>query len=155
MQRSSLLLALLALGGHAWAADTRDPAMCLADDIYYEAAHEPLAGKVAVGQVVLNRTRDPHYPPSVCSVVYASHVEPSGKRAAAFSWTLGKAWRDPEPRDPVVYAQCYSIALRLLRGNLPALIDDKVEYYHTGNVKPSWRRKHMLVAKIGHHLFYR
>ena len=152
-----LIVSVLLLPGIGWGAVAhgRDPVTCLADTIYYEAATEPFAGKVAVGQVVLNRVRDPAYPSNVCSVVYASHIEPNGKRAAAFSWTLGRAWRAPGPRDPKVYAMCVSIARRMLLGVLPALIGPRVEYYHAFGVKPAWRHRHQLVAKIGRHLFYR
>src|SRR3546814_4564946 len=38
---------------------------CLTAAIYYEAAYEPIAGREAVAQVVLNQVRPPHYPKSV------------------------------------------------------------------------------------------
>src|SRR3546814_9598579 len=43
---------------------------CLTAAIYYEAASEPIAGREAVAQVVLNRVRHPHYPKSVCGVIF-------------------------------------------------------------------------------------
>ena len=42
---------------------------CLARNIFYEAASEPMEGKVAVGMVTLNRTQDSRYPSTVCQVV--------------------------------------------------------------------------------------
>jgi len=42
---------------------------CLARNIFYEAASEPMEGKVAVGMVTLNRAQDPRYPSTVCQVV--------------------------------------------------------------------------------------
>ena len=43
---------------------------CLTQAVYYEAAHEPLQGRRAVAQVVLNRVRHAAYHNSVCGVVY-------------------------------------------------------------------------------------
>ena len=42
---------------------------CMAENIYFEARHEPMAGKVAVGQVVLNRIKDERFPATICEVV--------------------------------------------------------------------------------------
>ena len=42
---------------------------CLATTIYYEAKGEPLAGQLAVADVVLNRTRSGRFAPDVCGVV--------------------------------------------------------------------------------------
>ena len=44
--------------------------MCIAVAIYFEARGEPLAGRFAVAEVVINRMRDPRYPGDACSVVY-------------------------------------------------------------------------------------
>ena len=49
---------------------------CLTQAIYYEAANEPLKGKRAVAQVVLNRLKHPAYPNSVCGVVYEGVNQP-------------------------------------------------------------------------------
>ena len=43
---------------------------CMTQAIYYEAANEPVQGKRAVAQVVINRLKHPAYPNSVCGVVY-------------------------------------------------------------------------------------
>ena len=48
--------------------------MCLALNIYYEARSEPLAGKIAVSEVVLNRVADTRYPNTICEVVYEINV---------------------------------------------------------------------------------
>ena len=43
--------------------------MCMATNIYHEAKHEPLVGRIAVAQVVMNRVEDKRYPDTVCEVV--------------------------------------------------------------------------------------
>lgn len=42
---------------------------CLAEAIYFEARGEPVAGQVAVAQVILNRVESRRYPSSPCSVI--------------------------------------------------------------------------------------
>ena len=44
--------------------------MCMAKNIFFEAATESTAGKLAVAQVVFNRVNSEHFPNSVCEVVY-------------------------------------------------------------------------------------
>ena len=52
------------------ASDSNNEIFCLAQNIYFEAGNQPLAGKIAVTQVVLNRTEHPNYPTTACGVVY-------------------------------------------------------------------------------------
>lgn len=125
------------------------PLACLALNIYYEAATEPLAGKVAVAQVTLNRAeRDPA---KVCAAVYARSVV-DGKKVAAFSWTLGAAWRS-SGWNAETYRNCVWVADSVLKGSLLAPFDSSVRWYHADYVRPSWHKR--FVTKIGHHLFYR
>ncbi|MFA9201497.1 MAG: cell wall hydrolase, partial [Cypionkella sp.] len=49
---------------------------CLTQAVYYEAGFEPMAGRRAVAQVVLNRMRHKAFPKSVCGVVYQGHTRP-------------------------------------------------------------------------------
>lgn len=125
--------------------------VCLARNIYYEAGREPWAGKVAVGEVTLNRA---HWDNRlVCKVVYAWHWRRS-KRVAAFSWTLGKAWRGGG-WDQQLYDRCAWIAIHMMYYGLRSdIIDTKVLHYRADYVHPAWARKLHVVARIGHHIFY-
>ena len=65
---------------------------CLTQAVYYEAATEPRDGQEGVAQVVLNRVRDPYFPPiSVCAVV-RTRVASSRVRLRRFAG-LGYAGR--------------------------------------------------------------
>ena len=44
--------------------------LCMAKNIYYEAAKEPFEGKLAVAQVTMNRANSVQFPKTVCEVVY-------------------------------------------------------------------------------------
>ena len=43
---------------------------CMSKNIYFEAAMESTAGKLAVAQVTMNRVNSSRYPNTVCKVVY-------------------------------------------------------------------------------------
>lgn len=66
--------------------------MCLAKNIYFEAANQTEDGKRAVGLVTLLRVLSGKYPKSACGVVYQGHDTPSPQ----FSWT-----KEPEKYNAV------------------------------------------------------
>jgi spore germination cell wall hydrolase CwlJ-like protein len=67
---------------------------CLTQAVYHEAAYEPLAGRRAVAQVVLNRMRHPAFPNSVCGVVYQGVNKPLPATARSGAGSI----RRPGPR---------------------------------------------------------
>ena len=74
--------------------DHRRALLCLTQAVYYEAGFEPLAGRRAVAQVVLNRMRHPAFPKSVCGVVYQGRRSP----VCQFSFVCdGSLYRAPAP----------------------------------------------------------
>jgi len=134
-------------------ADERTDESCLADNIYFEAAHEPLDGKLAVAQVTLNRAREAGV--SVCSAVYFKAINPrTGKKEAWFSWTLGARWR-PKGMDALLHAWCAELAHEALAGALALPLPDDVKFYHATYIRPPWAHQHEMVTRIGHHIFYR
>ena len=60
---------------------------CMALNIYHEARSDNLAGKFAVGDVVLNRVYDTRYPNTICDVIYQGKHKPS--------------WKDPNVLVPI------------------------------------------------------
>lgn len=126
---------------------------CLADNIYHESGNQSLMGKMAVGQVVLNRMKHGNYPTTACGVVY------QGSRnnmtfACQFSWTCdGKSHTI---RNSLQYQQSKEIAWGLLALNIPSRdITEGATNFHAENVKPDWAAKLTPVAKIDQHIFYR
>ena len=121
---------------------------CLSQAIYYEAANEPLAGKRAVAQVVLNRLRHPAYPNSVCGVVY----EGSNKAVCQFSFTCdGSLLRAPVgPR----WRESQLVAEAALAGQTEPSVGTAT-HYHADYVLPRWAFTLAKIEKIGAHIFYR
>jgi hypothetical protein len=121
---------------------------CLTQAIYYEAANEPVAGKRAVAQVVLNRLKHPAYPNSVCGVVY----EGSNAAVCQFSFTCdGSLLRPPLARQ---WAESRRVAELALAGEVSSEVGSAT-HYHADYVLPRWAFTLGKVRKIGTHIFYR
>ena len=61
------------------ASDANNDIYCMAQNIYFEAGNQPLAGKVAVAHVVLNRTKHMNYPADICGVIYQAKMRQNWK----------------------------------------------------------------------------
>ncbi|WP_343808883.1 cell wall hydrolase [Alteraurantiacibacter aestuarii] len=121
---------------------------CLTQAIYYEAANEPLAGKRAVAQVVLNRVRHQAYPSSVCGVVYEGWSQP----VCQFSFVCdGSLRRAPSGAR---WSQSRNVAREALAGHVEASVGTAT-HYHADYVLPRWAYELDKVKRIGRHLFYR
>ena len=64
------IVMVLILAPMAQASDENGDVFCMAKNIYFEAGNQPLAGKLAVSHVVLNRVMSDAYPDNICGVVY-------------------------------------------------------------------------------------
>jgi hypothetical protein len=135
-----------ALGG-----DTLDQSralLCLTQAVYYEAGFEPLEGRRAVAQVVLNRLRHPAYPKSVCGVVYQRNSTP----VCQFSFVCdGALYRAPAPG---AWAEARAIAAAALSGYVETAVGSAT-HYHADYVAPRWAPMLSKVVKLGAHIFYR
>jgi spore germination cell wall hydrolase CwlJ-like protein len=66
--------------------DAQQQVICLAENIYFESAHEPRDGRIAVALVTLNRVNDARYPNDICGVVLQRNRNTSGRIVCQFSW---------------------------------------------------------------------
>ena len=148
---------------------------CLARNIFYESASEPVEGKVAVGLVTLNRTADPRFPNDVCGVVKQKTVLSKTKTVVKetqglfgpkkvqetktvstpvcqFSWNC-HAVKKPKEDDPR-WIQSQEIARELADGGYEQyrIKYADAKHFHAVYVKPGWKNKR--VAKVGNHIFY-
>lgn len=128
------------------AQDLGKQVLCMAKNLYYEAAMEPWEGKLAVAQVTMNRANSSKFPSTVCEVVY----QKTGS-TYQFSW-VGE--RVSEVRNKYAWEECLIVARKALT---EAKLHDTIYrtqamYYHNTSVNPAWKLKY--VAKIGNHLFY-
>lgn len=122
---------------------------CLTQAVYYEAANEPLQGRRAVAQVVLNRMRHPAYPNSVCGVVYQGIERGWG---CQFSFVCdGALLRTPSAS---LWREAHDIALAALGGFVEQSVGTAT-HYHADYVLPKWAFTLGKITQLGHHIFYR
>ena len=128
--------------------DQRRALLCLTQAVYYEAGYEPMEGRRAVAQVVLNRMRHPAFPKSVCGVVYQHNSSP----VCQFSFVCdGALLRRPE-------AGAWQQAEQIARAALGGYVERSVgaaTHYHADYVAPRWAPLLTKISKLGAHIFYR
>lgn len=126
---------------------------CLAENIYFEARGEPLAGQYAVAEVTLNRVASRHFPNSICEVVHEARWDVRRKRRTAhFSWTDLKRTLMRPRGEP--WRQAMEVATAVYDGTHTPRVPDAL-FYHATSVDPYWAKHKKSVARIGNHVFYR
>ena len=70
MQTARAVMASLALSYEVETGTPQnlDEVYCMAQNVYFEARHESMIGKIAVAHVVMNRIEDKRWPNTVCGV---------------------------------------------------------------------------------------
>lgn len=122
---------------------------CLTQAVYYEAAVEPMQGRRAVAQVVLNRVRHPAYPKSVCGVVYQGSERRTG---CQFSFTCdGSLLRGPSAKP---WREAEAVAQAALAGYVEPTVGTAT-HYHADYVLPRWAFELDKIEQLGRHIFYR
>jgi len=121
---------------------------CLTDAIYYEAANEPEEGQRAVAQVVVNRLRDPHFPKSVCGVVYQGWQRSTG---CQFSFVCDGSIRRRHA-DQALWDRLKPIAEDALNGYVVPEVGSATHYY-AQYVRPNWVGTVAQITQIGAHIF--
>ena len=126
----------------------QDDVTCLAQAVYYEARSESVAGQEAVAQVVMNRTRDPRFPHTVCGVVF----EQTGAFGACqFSFACDGSM--DRLTELAAWDRAQTIALQALHGFVFAPMK-YATHFHANYVVPPWSFRLARVGRIGHHIFY-
>ena len=128
--------------------DHRRALLCLTQAVYYEAGFEPLEGRRAVAQVVLNRMRHPAFPKSVCGVVYQGSSSP----VCQFSFVCdGSLYRAPAPG---AWREAKAVAAAALLGFVETSVGSAT-HYHANYVAPRWAPMLTKITQLGTHIFYR
>ena len=115
---------------------------CLAGAIYFESKGEPLAGQLAVAEVILNRTKSGRFASDVCGVV---------KQRGQFSFVRGGEIPSIDP-DRASYRTALAVARIALAdawdSPAPAAL-----FFHARSA--GMGRGATRIASIGNHIFYR
>ena len=116
--------------------------LCLALAVYHEARNQPLAGQLAVAQVVVNRVRDSRFANTVCGVVYAP-------------WQFSFYWdgKSDKPYEMAAWSTAQLVASAAMAGSGHAELEG-VTHYHADYVSPWWAKRMNVAIEIGDHIFY-
>jgi N-acetylmuramoyl-L-alanine amidase len=116
---------------------------CLAVGIYFESKSEPLAGQLAVGEVIANRAGSHgRFPSSYCGVLF---------QRSQFSFVRGHSLPSV-PRSSRQWQTAVAIA-KIVDQDLKDSAAPQALFFHARRVSPGWKLKR--VASIGNHIFYR
>lgn len=116
---------------------------CLAVGIYFESKSEPLAGQLAVGEVIANRANsNGRFPSSYCGVLF---------QRSQFSFIRGRTLPSV-PRSSRQWQTAVAIA-KIVDQDLKDSAASNALFFHAKRVSPRWKLKR--VASIGNHIFYR
>jgi spore germination cell wall hydrolase CwlJ-like protein len=115
---------------------------CLATGIYFESKGEPLAGQLAVGQVIANRASSKRFADTYCGVI---------RQPGQFSFVRHGSWPHID-RDNRSWQTAVAIA-KIVDENLKESGVEDALYFHARRVSPGWHRTR--VASIGNHVFFR
>ena len=122
---------------------------CLARAVYFEARSESELGQLAVARVILNRTKDPAYPKTICGVVYQGSNQ---RNSCQFSFACDGLPDDV--KQPAAWANSKRIAQKAMDGTKSMQIMSTATNYHADYVRPKWAGNMKRLVKIGRHIFY-
>lgn len=116
---------------------------CLATGIYFESKSEPLAGQLAVGKVIANRTQSGgRFPGTYCGVLF---------QRGQFSFVHGHSLPGVSHVNKQ-WQTAVAVAKIVDQGLKESAVGDAL-FFHARYVAPAWHMKR--VASIGNHVFYR
>jgi cell wall hydrolase len=116
---------------------------CLATGVYFEAKGEPLAGQLAVGQVIANRADSGgRFPSTYCGVLF---------QRGQFSFVHGHSLPHVS-HSGSQWQTAVAVAKIVDQGLKDSPVGDAL-FFHARYVSPGWHLKR--VASIGNHIFFR
>ena len=119
-----------------------EQAECLASAVFWESNGEPLAGQLAVAEVIINRARSGRFASTLCGVI---------TQRSQFSFVRGG--RIPTPPQA---SEGWRRAVAIAHIAMDDLADSPVStalFFHARYVRPGWRLQRL--AAVGNHIFYR
>jgi spore germination cell wall hydrolase CwlJ-like protein len=128
---------------------TKEDLRCLQENMFYEARNQSDEGILMVGIVTIERTKDSHYPSTICGVVH---------QHAQFSWTLKKQKVKMKSKMEIdAWNHAGILAEQLLEDqNKYCNLFSSVIFYHNESVDPKWNQDINIQPEftIGNHKFY-
>jgi len=127
---------------HPMPAELSRELNCLAGAIYFESKGETLPGQLAVGRVVVARSKSGRFPSSYCGVVF----QPS-----QFSFVRGQSMPTIK-KNSRSWRNAVAIAHIAHEGSWRSPVEGAL-FFHATHVSPQWRLTR--IARVDNHVFYR
>jgi len=130
---------------------------CMSKNIYFEAALESTAGKLAVAQVTMNRVRSTHYPNTVCKVITQGRHYKNGfpvKDRCQFSWYCDGKLDVPQTTSSMWRASQEIAEYVLSTPDLKDITDGATHYHADYISSPRWASPRRRTVEIDTHIFY-
>ncbi len=148
-----VLLAILTLLAACGSRSTPSPTYvdanahaCLSETIYFEAGNTD-DGRIAVGEVILNRAADARFPASVCDV-----VDERTNGMCQFSYRCDGRISAPKNPDRLALAQ---ETARQLLGGAHSNLSNGALFFHAATIAPGWFGTLTRLGQFGGNIFYR
>ena len=154
-------LGMWAAPAHALKQDVNSEAFCLAQNIYFEAGNQQLAGKIGVALVTMNRVNSEQFPKTICEVVYESKEyrtswktgEQIPRRGMCqFSWYCDG--QSDDPKDSKTWIASQQLANQFLLTQ-PFDLTVGAMWYHADYIYPYWAQHLNETVHINEHIFYK
>ena len=183
MQTARVVMSSLALSYEIETGITQnlDEVYCMAQNVYFEARHESMIGKIAIAHVVMNRIESKDFPNTVCKVVKQGPIRESWKTRkypnlpkeeriywprrdrCQFSWycdghrdMLWVTYKDGTiiPQNMNAWRDSIHVALFVINGKWQVDPTDGATFYYNPNIaNPSWAGRYTETAIYGNHRF--
>ena len=114
---------------------------CMTEAVYREAGSEPMRGRYAVAQVIMNRMRSGRFPTSVCGVV---------RQKGQFTFPKGLGPKKGHGEDRL-WKEAGEIASSVMRGGVRHLAEEVLYFRSSKMRRPAGLR---FMESIGGHSFY-
>jgi N-acetylmuramoyl-L-alanine amidase len=116
-------------------------ATCMATAVYWESKGEPLAGQLAVAQVIMNRVKSGRWADSVCGVVYQKQ-----------QFSFINDGRSDRPVEAGSWATAQAVAMIAMSDSWAAIVPGATSF-HASRINPGWNLPRL--GAVGRHVFYR
>ena len=183
MQTARVVMSSLALSYEIETGMTQnlDEVYCMAQNVYFEARHESMIGKIAIAHVVMNRIESKDFPNTVCKVVKQGPKRESWKTRkdpnlpkeervywpmrdrCQFSWycdghrdMLWVTYKDGTiiPQNMNAWRDSIHVALFVINGKWNMDPTDGATFYYNPNIaNPAWAGRYTETAVFGNHRF--
>lgn len=121
---------------------------CLREAIYFEASASDSNGQHAVADVIINRSRDPRFPNTICGVI--SQGQDRGR--CQFSYRCDS--RSEKFHDEIKFTNATRVAENEA-ANPNEDITSGALYFHAARMAPGWFGTLTRTASYGGNIFYR